>query len=98
MKEVEKTNVVIVCMNQQARFAPCNPYAMDIGRGNRNCYNYGGFEYLARNCMNRGIRDIIRKERRLEYGNESNEQRRMIEEDNKQNNNLNGDENLIILD
>jgi len=30
----------------------------------RNCYSYGRFGYLARNCKNRGI---IGRERRLKY-------------------------------
>ena len=62
-----------------------DPYAMDVNRG-RNCYVYGGFGYLARNCRNRSIGNRIGKERRLEY-----KQRRIIEEGNEDNNNLNGD-------
>ena len=62
-----------------------DPYAMDVNRG-RNCYVYGGFGHLARNCRNRSIGNRIGKERRLEY-----KQRRIIEEGNEDNNNLNGD-------
>jgi len=63
---------------------------MDVDRGNRNCYSCEGFGYLARNCRNRGNR--IGKRRRLEY-----RKRRMIEEGNRQDNNLNRDIDLIIL-
>jgi len=51
----------------------------------RNCYTCGGFEHLARNCKNR---EIIERGRRLEYENKNN----------GQNNNLNGEESLIVLD
>jgi len=41
---------------QRAGFPPRNPYAMDVDRReNRNCYAYGGFRHLARNCRNRGM-------------------------------------------
>ena len=43
-----------------------------MDRGNRNCYNCGGFGYLARNCRNRGMGDKIGKSRRLEYKNGDN--------------------------
>jgi len=52
---------------------------MEIDRGNRNCYNYGYFGHLARNCKNSGIGGRIGEGRRLEYRNRSNRQRRMIE-------------------
>jgi len=52
---------------------------------------------LARNCRNRGIGDRIGKERRMEYENR-NRQRKMIEEGNKQDNNLNREQDLILLD
>jgi len=61
-------------------------------RKNRNCYNCGGFRYLARNCRNRGMGNRIRDGRRLEYG-----QRLRIEENNEHSN-LNGKENLVVLD
>ena len=33
-----------------------NSYTMDVDRReNKNCYNCGGFRYLARNCKNRRI-------------------------------------------
>jgi len=68
---------------------------MEVNCGNRNCYNCGYFGYLARNCKNRGTAGRIREEIRLEYRN--NEQRRMIEGENKQSN-LNGEQDLILLD
>jgi len=60
-----------------------------VDRENRNCYNYGCFGHLARNCRNKGIEGRIRKNRKLKYGNRSNEQRKMIEGENKPSN-LNG--------
>ena len=78
-------NTIMVCYNQRTEFAQHNPYTMDMNKGNRNCYNYRGFEHLARNCRNRRTENRIGEERRLEY-----RERRMIEGENK-NNNLNGD-------
>ena len=63
-------------------------------RENRNCYNCERFGYLARNCRNRGAGNRIGKGRKLEYG--RNRQRRIIEGENNENN-LNGDGDLIIL-
>jgi len=54
-----------------------------VDRSNRNCYSYGGFGHLARNCRNRGIGERIGLERRLEYGNKNNEQKRTTEGENK---------------
>ena len=59
---------------------------MEVDYGNRNCYNCRGFGHLTRNCRNRGIRDRIGENRRLEYGNRNNGQ-----------NNLNKDRDLIVL-
>ena len=53
----------------------------------------GVLDIWQKNCRNRGIGGRIRKSRRLEY-----EQRRTIKEENKQNNNLNRDRDLIVLD
>jgi len=39
-------NAMIVCPNQWAEFAPCNPHVMDVDRG-RNYYSCGEFGYLA---------------------------------------------------
>jgi len=93
IKGVERMNAVMVCSNKRAEFAQCNPYTMDMNRGNRNCYNCGGFGHLARNCRNRGTGNRIGKGKRLEYGKE-----RIIEGGNKSNSNLNRDQDLILLD
>jgi len=79
----------MVCPNQRAEFAQHNPYAMDIDYRNQNCYNCRGFGHLAINYRNRGTGNRIGKERRLEY-----RKRR----ENRQDRNLNGDKNLIVLD
>jgi len=63
---------------------------MDV---DRNCYNCGKFEHLAKNCRNRGIGNRIRKGKRLKYRKE-----RIIEGGNKSNSNLNRDQDLILLD
>jgi len=55
--------------------------------------NCEGFGHLTRNCRNRGIENIIEKERRLEY-----RERRTIKEGNKNNSNLNREWDLILLD
>jgi len=65
---------------------------MNINRRSRNCYSCGEFGYLAKNCRNIRIGDRIRDSRRLKYG--RNEQRT---EKNRPSN-LNGNENLIVLD
>jgi len=78
IERVERTNMVMVCPNQRVRFAQCNPYTMDVDRGNRNCYSYRGFGHLARNCRNRGIGNRNEEGKRLEYRN-----RRMIEKGNR---------------
>ena len=56
---------------------------MEVDKGNRNCYNCRDFDYIARNCKNRGTEGKIGEERRLEYRNGNNRQKRMIEERNK---------------
>ena len=43
-----------------------DPFAMDIDHG-RNCYACGGFGHMARHCRNRGQRERVAEERRLEY-------------------------------
>jgi len=64
---------------------------MEVDKSNRNCYSCRGFGHLARNYRNRGTGGRIGQGRRLEYGNENNGQRRMIEGGNEQQNNLNGE-------
>ena len=92
MEGIERTNAVMVCPNQRIRFVQHNSYTMEVDKGNRNCYNCGGFGYLARNCMNRGIENRIGEGRRLEY-----RQRLTIEGNNGQCN-LNEEEDLVVLD
>jgi len=62
-----------------------------VDRGNKNCYNCGGFEHMARNCRNRRIGGRIGEGRRLEYGDGNNRHRRITKGGNEQNqdNNLN---------
>jgi len=64
---VERTNTVIIHLNQRVGFVQCNPYTMEVNRRNKNCYNCGGFKHLVRNYKNRGTENRIGKERRLEY-------------------------------
>ena len=78
----------MVCLNQRAEFVQHNLYTIDVDCGNRNCYSYEGFEHLSRN---REIEERVGEERRLEYG------QRMIKGGNGQNNNLNGNRDLIVL-
>ena len=70
MKGVERMNTVIARPQPQgARFPQRNLYTMDVDRReNRNCYACGGFEHLARNCKNRGMR----MNRRIEVDQNSN--------------------------
>ena len=70
----------MVCLNQQ------NSYTIEVDYGNRNCYNCRGFGHLTRNCRNSGLEDRIREERKLEYKNGNNKERKMIKERNRQNN------------
>ena len=73
----------MIYLQQQVKFIPrYNLYTMNIDQ-EKNCYNYRGFGYLVRNCRNR---KIIEQGKRFEY------------EDNQNNlSNLNGEENLIVL-
>jgi len=50
MEGVERTNTVMVYPTQQIVFVPYNLYAMNIDRGNRNCYSCEGFGHLVWNC------------------------------------------------
>ena len=58
-----------------------NPYIMNINRG-RNYYSYKEFSHIMRNCRNSRI---MKQEKRLEYS------------ENNVQSNLNGKENLIVL-
>jgi len=55
---------------------------MEVNHGNRNYYNCGGFEHLARKYRNRKKGGRIMKGKRLEYE-ENNRQRGMIKEGNR---------------
>ena len=87
---------MMVHPNQQVRFVPQQDlYAMEVDKTNRNYYDCGGFGHLVRNCRNRNMKGKIGKSRRLEY-----RQRRITKGVNRQsqNNNLNGEQDLILLD
>jgi len=91
MVGIERTDIVMVHIvmvhsNQRVGFVPCNPYAIEVDKGSRNCYNCGGFGHLTRNCRNKGIGGRIGEGRRLEYRQRNNRQRTL---ENKQDN-LNG--------
>ena len=86
MEEVERMNIVMVCLNQQVILVLHNPYVIEVKCGNRNYYNYRGFGYLARNYRNRGIGGRIGEGRRLEYK----------ENNGLYNNNLNRNRDLIV--
>jgi len=56
MEGVERMNAAMATPQQRAGFPQRNPYTMDVNRReNQNCYAYGGFGHLARNCRNRGM-------------------------------------------
>ena len=94
MEGVERTDAVMICPQQRAEGTQRNPYTMDVNkRENRNCYNYGGFGHLARNCRNKRTGNRIGEGRRLEYG--VNERQGRIEGGNREN--LNGERDLILL-
>jgi len=85
MEEVERTNIVVVNLSQQAGFVlRCDTYTINVDR-ERNCYSCEGFEYIARNYKSWRF---IGQGRRMEYGDNSN---------NRQHN-LNREENLMVLD
>ena len=53
MERVERMNAAMVWPQQQ-ELGFRNSYTMDVDRReNKNCYNCGGFEHIARNCRNR---------------------------------------------
>jgi len=95
MEEVERINAVMVCSQQRKGFVQHNLYAMEVDRSNRNCYSCGGFRHL--NYRNRGMGGRIEQGKRLEYGGNENNRQRRIEEENEQQN-LNGEQDLILLD
>ena len=88
MEGVERTNTVIVRnllqeQGRRSRGMRRDPYVMDVNR-ERNYYSCGGFGYLAQNCRSQEIMD---QGRRMEYRDNLNDGQ----------NNLNGEESLIVL-
>jgi len=84
----ERTNIVVVrnfLQGQEGRSKEMkkDPYVMDVDR-ERNCYSCRGFSHLAQNYESWRI---IGQERRVEYRDNLNNGQ----------NNLNGEESLIIL-
>ena len=65
----ERTHGVVVRGQGQSRGVPPrrDPFAMEVDRG-RNCYACGGFGHMARHCRNRGQRESVVDNRRVEYG------------------------------
>jgi len=92
MKEVERTNAVVVRGQGQGAGTPPrqDPFAMEVDRG-RNCFACGGFGHMARNCRNRRMGGRVTENRRVEYGGGQ------IEEITNFSNNLKVDENLELL-
>jgi len=94
IEEVERTNMIVVREQgpgQGVGVPPRqDPYAMKVDRG-RNCYACGGFGHMACYCRNRGQREKVTEERRLEYEGER------IKEINEHSDNLKGVENLESL-
>jgi len=75
IEEVERTNIVVVYLQQWTRFASKNDlYAMNIDCG-RNYYSCGGFGYLIRNFRNWRI---VEQERRMEYRDNLKEEKNLV--------------------
>ena len=95
MEGIERTNAVVVRGQEtgQGTGVPLrrDPFAMEIDRG-RNCYACGGFGHMAYYCRNRGQREKVAENRRLEY------RGGRIEGINEHLNHLKGVENLESLD
>ena len=62
----------------------CNLYAIDMDRRNKNCYICEGFDYLAQNYR----RQNIGQKRKVKYENNKNYEQ----------NNLNGERDLMVID
>ena len=96
MEGVERTNVVVVRGSGQgagqSMGAPPrrDPFAIEVDRG-RNCYACGGFGHIARYCRTWGQRGRIVDNRRVEYGGGRIEEIMNIE------NNLKEEKNLELL-
>jgi len=97
IEEVERADTVIVRPQQRVGVIQRSPYAMNIDRG-RNCYTCGGFEHMAQHCRNRGTVNRIGEGKRLEYkSRKKNGQRRITRGENKQQDDLNRERDLILL-
>jgi len=87
MEKVEKMNIVVVRnllqgQEKKEREIRRDFYTIDINRGG-NCYSYGKFGHLVRNCRNW---NIVGQRKRIEY------------EDNINNmNNLKEKKSLVVL-
>ena len=94
MEGIERTNVVVVRGQGQGQSAGVpprrDPYAMEVDRG-RNCFACGGFGHMALHCRNRGRGGRVAENRRVEYGGGRIEEITNIE------NNLKEEENLELL-
>jgi len=90
IERVERTNMIMVQLQQRTGLAQRNPYAMEVDRG-RNCYTCGGFGHMAHRCRNRG-RERIEQRRRVEY------ERGRFKRNHEQLDNLKGEESLESLD
>lgn len=55
IKRVERINVIVVHLQQQAEFVPrYNSYTINVNQG-RNCYNCREFGHITRNYRNQEI-------------------------------------------
>ena len=92
MEGVERTNAVVVRgLGQEMGASPRrNPYAMEVDHG-RNCYACRDFGHMACHCRNRGQRERVEQERKVEYGGWN------IERNNGQTGHLKEVENLEFL-
>jgi len=92
MEGVERTNTIVVRGQGQGVGVPSrrDSYAIEVDRG-RNCYACGGFGHMARHCRNRGQRERVAENRRVEY------RGGRIEEITNFANNLKEEENLELL-
>ena len=71
MEGIERTNAVVVRGQGQGAGIPprWDPFVMEVDRG-RNCFACRGFGHMARYCRNRGMRERVGENRRIEYGGE----------------------------
>ena len=91
MEGVKRTNTIVVRGAGQGLPPRRDPFAMEIDRG-RNCFACGRFGHMARYYRNRGMRERVTENRRVEYG------RERIEEITNNMNNLKVEKNLEFLD